>query len=184
MGEAQPNATTLIRFYAWHVFGLMLPAGILLIWHAFKVRRDGGIAIPPSPLRVGLERISRLELLRREVVAMLFAGTALILLSVFFSAPIAPAITTITAPISDSRAPWFFLWVQQMLTWGDPFLWGVLVPLLMLLTLAMIPYIFPQPVEQELGGWFLKSNRLAQIVLAGMACLVILCTLLALISPI
>ena len=63
----QPGPATLIRFYGWHVFGLMLIAGILLVWHIFRVRRDGGIAVPPPHLRETQERISRYELVRREV---------------------------------------------------------------------------------------------------------------------
>ena len=73
--------------------------------------------------------------------------------------------------------PWFFLWVQQMLKWGDPFTWGVLVPLIILAVLALIPYIFPIPVDSELGKWFPRSNRLAQIVLAILALLIIVLTI-------
>ena len=180
VGGDQPGSATLIRFYAWHIFGLVLLATVLMFWHAFRVRRDGGIAVPPPDLRTAPERISRFELVHREVTAMLFTGAALILVSVFFPAPITPAMTGITALSGDARAPWFFLWVQQMLEWGDPFLWGVLVPLMMLSILALIPYIFPGPAKNELGRWFLRSNRLAQAALAVIAFLVILLTLLAL----
>jgi len=180
VGGDQPGSATLIRFYAWHIFGLALLAAVLMIWHAFRVRRDGGIAVPPPDLRTAPERISRFELVHREVTAMLFTGAALILVSVFFPAPITPAMTGITALSGDARAPWFFLWVQQMLEWGDPFLWGVLVPLMMLSILALIPYIFPGPAKNEIGRWFPRSNRLAQVALAVIAFLVILLTLLPL----
>jgi len=158
----------------------MLLAAIMTVWHSFRVRRDGGIAVPPPELRADPARISRFELVRREVTAMLLTGAALLLLSVFSPAPIAPAITDVNAITGDARAPWFFLWVQQMLKWGDPFLWGVLVPVLLLLILALIPYVLPRPAQNEVGRWFIRSNRLAQVVLAVMALLVILLTLLAL----
>ncbi len=155
-------------------------AAILTVWHAFRVRRDGGIAVPRLDLREEPERITRFELVRREVAAMLLTGAALLLVSFLFSAPIAPAMTEVSAPSGDARAPWFFLWVQQMLKWGNPFLWGVLVPLVMLLILALIPYIFPRPAERKLGRWFPRSNRLAQAVLAAITLLILLLTLLAL----
>lgn len=180
IGGDQPGAATLIRFYTWHVFGLMLLAAILTVWHAFRVRRDGGIAVPPPKLRTSPERISRFELLRREATAMLLAGAALLLLSALFPAPIAPGITEITALSSETHAPWFFLWVQQLLKWGDPFLLGVLVPVLVLVFLALIPYILPKPANAELGRWFPKSNRLAQIILALITLLIIGLILLAL----
>jgi len=178
IGGTEPGSATLTRFYAWHIFGLTIVSAILIGWHAFRVRRDGGIALPPPNLRTDLERISRFELVRRETLAMILTSAALIVLSILIPAPIASPITQITSLSTDSRAPWFFLWVQQMLKWGDPFLWGVLVPLVVLLILALIPYVFPKPHQSELGHWFPKSNRLAQITLALIAMLIILFTLL------
>jgi quinol-cytochrome oxidoreductase complex cytochrome b subunit len=51
-----------------------------------------------------------------------------------------------------------------MLKLGNPFFWGVVVPLAVLVLISLIPYIFPKPAKPELGRWFPKSNRLAQIV--------------------
>ncbi len=185
IGGTQPGPTTLIRFYAWHIFGLMIPAAFLIGWHAFRVRRDGGIALPPPALRTDHERITRFELVRRELLAMLFTASALIVISIFSAAPIAPPIAesaSIRESVSQSAttAPWFFLWVQQMLKWGDPFFWGVLIPVIVLLILALIPYIFPKPAESELGRWFPKSNRLAQITLAVISMVIITLTLVSL----
>ncbi len=183
VGGSQPGPATLIRFYAWHIFGLMLVFVFVIGWHAFRVRRDGGIAVPPPALRQSKTRITRAELVRREVLAMLFTGAALILFSSFFPAPIAAPLNesvSVRESVTESvyQAPWFFLWVQQMLKWGDPFVWGVLVPLGILAVLALIPYIFPQSAESELGRWFPKSGRLAQIVLAVIALLVLVLTIL------
>ncbi len=179
IGGTQPGSATLIRFYAWHIFGLMIPAAFLIGWHAFRVRRDGGIALPPPSLRTNPERITRFELVRREILAMLFTASALIVLSIFSAAPIAPPIVEMNTLGAEVRAPWFFLWVQQMLKWGDPFIWGVLVPVIVLVILVLIAYIFPKPAESELGRWFPISNRLAQITLAIISITIIVLTLLA-----
>ena len=161
---------------------MIIPAAILLVWHAFRVRRDGGIAVPPAGLRTDNIRISRFELVNREVAVMLLVGVILILLASFFPAPIAPAMTGKPGQVEDARAPWFFLWVQQLLKWGDPFIFGVLIPLAILVFLALIPYIFPKPAETDLGYWFPKSNRLAQVVFGLLAMGIFGLTLLALIS--
>lgn len=181
IGGTEPGSPTLIRFYAWHVFGLMIISAILIGWHAFRVRRDGGIALPPPSLRADPERITRFELVRRETLAMILTSAALIILSIFSPAPIASPIrlSVLQSVPESAAAPWFFLWVQQMLKWGDPFLFGILVPVIILLILVLIPYIFPKPLDSELGRWFPKSNRLAQIVLGLIAFIVILFTLLA-----
>lgn len=176
-GGSQPGTQTLVRFYAWHIFALTLAATALLVWHIFRVRRDGGIAVPPAAMRRSQTRIPRGELAGREVTAMLFTGAALVLLAAFEAAPISQPITDINAISGEVRAPWFFLWVQQMLKWGDPFLWGVLVPLVMLGLAAAIPYVLPKTAPAELGRWLPKSGRAAQVILAIITTAIIVLTL-------
>ena len=180
IGGSQPGPATLIRFYAWHIFGLGLLVVILTGWHIFRVRRDGGIAVPPPRLREDDARITRFELVQREVLAMILITAILFILAIFFPAPIDAPIEQLTTMANDASAPWFFLWVQQMLKWGDPFVWGIVVPLVVMLILALIPYVLPQAQDAELGRWFPKSNRLARLVLIGISLLVIVLTLLAL----
>ena len=180
VGGNEPGPATLTRFYSWHVYGLALAAEILIVWHIFRVRRAGGIAVPPPKLRADTRRISRGELVHREVTAVILSAAALLLVSAVIPAPIAPAITKITAASSDASAPWFFLWIQEMLKWGSPFVWGVLAPLAVLAILALIPYVLPQPAPQDLGRWLPPSNRPAQLVLAAITLGILLLTLLGL----
>jgi len=180
VGGDQPGAATLVRFYGWHIFGLMDIALILVVWHLFRVRRDGGIAVPPPPQRETQQRISRNELVRREVLAMLVTSVALLLLSVLAPAPLAAPITAASVQPETARAPWFFLWVQQLLKLGSPFLWGVVVPLAILLLVSLIPFILPKPDPSEVGHWFPKGNRLAQVVCIGIGLLLLILTFLSL----
>ena len=180
VGGSQPGPATLIRIYGWHIFGLMLAAGILLVWHLFRVRRDGGIAVPPPHLRESQERISRFELVRREVLAMLLASVVLLILSALAPAPLAAPITSDAGIAATAQAPWFFLWVQELLKLGSPFLWGVVVPLAVLLAITLIPYVFPKPAEAELGKWFPKGNWLAQVFFAAIILAILVLTVLAL----
>jgi hypothetical protein len=144
---------------------------IFMIWHIFRVRRDGGIAVPPPELRTDNTRITRFELVRREVLAMILAFIFLLILSAFVPAPLAAPIQEGSNLQADARAPWFFLWVQQMLKIGDPFIFGVLVPLIVLTIMATIPYFLPTAAPDELGKWFPKGNRIAQVltVILGVA---------------
>jgi len=178
-GGAQIGGATLLHYFALHLFGLSLAAFILMGWHAFRVRRDGGIAAPPANIRAQAERITRSELVQREVLAMLLTGSALILLSVISPAPIAAPLKEIPVTLEQSAAPWFLLWLQEMLTWGNPLVWGLGFPLLILATLALIPYIFPQPSPKEIGSWFPPSNRAAQIALGLITLLIIVLSLVA-----
>ena len=175
VGGGQACETALLRFYTWHIFGLTIIAVILGFWHAFRVRRDGGIAIPPPTLRTDVTRISRNELVRREILAMLIVSIVLILLSSFFPAPIAPAMSTSAS--QSAAAPWFFLWIQQMLKWGDPFVFGVFIPLGVLTFLALIPYIFSKPADADIGSWFPKSNRHIQIIVGLIGLFILVLTI-------
>jgi quinol-cytochrome oxidoreductase complex cytochrome b subunit len=182
VGGGEACNTALLRFYTWHIFGLTVVVLILGFWHAFRVRRDGGIAVPPPALRVSSERISRNELVRREALAIFIVGILLILMASFLPAPIAPAMTGKTVVTENARAPWFFLWVQQMLKWGNPLVFGVLIPLGILLVLALLPYILPQPYQGDIGKWFPKSNRPAQIIVGGIGLAVLVLTLVMIVS--
>jgi len=164
VGGDQPGPATLTRFFNWHIFGLALGLVVLGIWHVFRVRRDGGIAVPPPELRSDSQRISRFELVRREGVAALFASAVLILMATFLPAPLAAPIQNGNTLSAEASAPWFFLWVQQLLKLGNPFFFGVVVPLGILLVLASIPYIFPAPRPEHLGRWLPPSARPAQVI--------------------
>jgi len=182
MGGDLPGESTLIRFYAWHIFGLTLFFIFLLGWHIFRVRRDGGISAPPPELREEPQRISRIELFRREMLAALLALVVLIVVSVLFPAPIAPPIRDTTAALNESQAPWFFLWVQQLLRYGDAFWLGVGLPLGLLVALSTLPYLLPDIPGAQKGRWFPKAGRVAQLTIGTLALGWLALTILQLLS--
>ena len=116
------------------------------------------------------------------MLAILITSAALLLLAAFSPAPIAAPIVTLNAASAEARAPWFFLWIQEMLKWGDPFLLGVLVPLAILTVLSLVPYVLPTR-PRELGTWFPKSNRLAQMALLVILLAIAALTISALVPP-
>jgi quinol-cytochrome oxidoreductase complex cytochrome b subunit len=180
VGGDSPGGQTLIRFYAWHIFGLTLILIAIGVWHLFRVRRDGGIAVPPPYRRGNPDRISRDELARREVLALLVSTILLLLLGAFVPAPIAPSMDPSTSISVDARAPWFFLWIQQLLRQGNPFLFGVLIPALVLLSLAGIPFLFRIKDPGEIGKWFPKGNYGPQIWMVLLVFAWLVLTLMAL----
>jgi hypothetical protein len=111
----------------------------------------------------------------------------LISISIFFPAPIAPPIESINQPppsYIDTRAPWFFLWVQQLLKYGNPFWLGIMLPLFFLLLLILLPFAFPLAQPHELGRWLPPGNRLAQIFVAILCAFILGLILAALITPV
>ena len=112
---------------------------------------------------------------------MILLSTLLIGLAIGFPAPIAaPLQDNINAGEATVRAPWFFLWVQQLLKSGDPFCLGILVPLMGLLLIGLIPFL---PVKHaETGRWFPKSGRTAQFIASAIFLAVVILTLWAVAS--
>jgi quinol-cytochrome oxidoreductase complex cytochrome b subunit/mono/diheme cytochrome c family protein len=183
VGGPEPGLSSIERFYTWHIFVLTLGMIILGGWHIFRIRRDGGVAVPPPNQRKDHTRISRFDLVRREVMVMLIASVALLFISTVFPAPIERPITQATVDMGanahNARAPWFFLWVQQLLKLGDPFFWGVATPVLLLILLAVLPYILPQAHESEFGRWLPRGNRFGQILMIVVTIILIILTILA-----
>jgi hypothetical protein len=79
------------------------------------------------------------HLLVREGVAMLALTFGLALLSLVFDAPLEEIANPDQTP-NPSKAPWYFLGLQELLHYYPPFVAGVLLPTLVILSLVVIPY--------------------------------------------
>ena len=75
-----------------------------------------------------------------EFVVALFYAIGLVVWSLLLKAPLEePANPTISP--NPSKAPWYFLGLQEMLVYYDPWIAGVLLPTLIILGLCCIPYL-------------------------------------------
>jgi quinol-cytochrome oxidoreductase complex cytochrome b subunit len=180
VGGREPGPAALVRFYSWHIYVLSLAGGFFIIWHLFRVRRDGGIAAASG--RENSVRITRADLLKREVLGMFIGSIILVIVSVFLPAPIASPIRGDTLLDADSRAPWFFLWVQQLLKSGDPLLLGVVLPLAVVVFIGAMPYLFKDVKQSELGSWFPRSGSIVQLLFIIIAVIIMALTMLSILN--
>jgi len=96
------------------------------------------------------------HLLRAELVAFLFSTVLALALS-FINAPLEEAADP-TKPPNPSKAPWYFLGLQEMVSYSA-FWGGVGVPALMVIGLMLVPYLDRNPYGS--GYWFHRSRYVA-----------------------
>ena len=88
------------------------------------------------------------------ICAVLFT-IAFVLLSVMFNAPLLNKANAGITP-DPSKAPWYFMNLQELLLHMDKGLAGIIVPTVLLIVLAAVPYIDRKNEGQ--GGWFATAN--------------------------
>ncbi len=98
------------------------------------------------------------HLLKREFLAAIIVTAFLIVWSVFLDAPLeSPANPTLT--MNPSKAPWYFLGLQEILVYFDPWIAGVILPGIIVGGLMAIPYIDPNPMGNGYYTW--KQRKFA-----------------------
>jgi hypothetical protein len=80
------------------------------------------------------------DLVYTELICMVVATAILVIWSVLLKAPLEQPATSAKAP-NPSKAPWYFLGLQEMLVYFDPWMAGVVLPTMIIVGLIAIPYI-------------------------------------------
>jgi hypothetical protein len=84
------------------------------------------------------------DLVFKEFLAILVVTLVLIVWSVTVDAPL-KAIADPNWTENPAKAPWYFVGLQDLLVYFDPWIAGVGCPLLIILGLALLPYLDPNP---------------------------------------
>jgi hypothetical protein len=93
-----------------------------------------------------------------EFIALILMTVFLLVWSLVFKAPLEqPANPSLTP--NPSKAPWYFLGLQEMLVYFDPWLAGVVYPGLIIVGLIAIPFIDLNPIGN--GYYTFKKRRFA-----------------------
>jgi len=126
---------------------VVLPAVLMLImsYHFWKVRKDGGISQPLPPEDETDKRSQRVErlttiphLVQREFLAAAAVITLLAIWAMFIPAPLEELANTAHPP-NPAKAAWYFMGLQELLLHMHP-LAAMILPGIILLALIAIPY--------------------------------------------
>ncbi|UCH61085.1 MAG: cytochrome bc complex cytochrome b subunit [Anaerolineales bacterium] len=156
-GAPDIGAGGLLRFYLLHVVLVPLIAILVISIHYYKVAREHGISQParieegkasPEQVKNAKQRVDFIpDLLTHEVFLTalgLFILVAAIAFNFYGGAPLEHIANPQQTPL-DTKAPWYFWWLQGMLKLGDKTLMGIILPTIMVAVLVGIPYIDRNP---------------------------------------
>jgi quinol-cytochrome oxidoreductase complex cytochrome b subunit len=101
------------------------------------------------------------HLLQRELSLFLLILIVIMGMSVLFNAPLEEIANPSVTP-NPAKAPWYFLGLQELVSWGPAFWGGVLAPTIGVILLILIPYMDRSRIGT--GVWFHPSRRLHNVL--------------------
>ena len=135
---------TLIRFYVLHCIAVPFIFAIFLAVHFWRVRKDS------FSVQTGEKVDVWPHLLSREFLAALIVTVILTVWSIVMAAPLESQANLNVTP-NPSKAPWYFVGLQELLVYFDPWIAGVVVPTVIIIGLMAIPYVDTNP--RGVGTW-------------------------------
>ena len=168
LGGTEPGPVTLMNFYALHT--AILPALLLFVlpFHFWRIRKANGLVIPRSPTEdpgtKGPMVDAMPHLIVREVTTAVVLLAVLLLISMFFDAPLADQANPGLSP-NPTKAPWYFMGLQELLMHFHPVFAVFVIPSLLVAGLISIPYLNYQ--AETAGVWFCshKGRKMALVAL-------------------
>ena len=101
------------------------------------------------------------DLVYVEFIALILCSAFLMIWSIGLPAPIEEPANPAESP-NPAKAPWYFLGLQEMLVYFDPWMAGVVLPTLIIVGLIAIPYMDNEPAG---SGYYSFKNRKMSIAL-------------------
>ena len=138
---------------------------IFFTWYSMReaVLNDRRIAAGDDPIeKQESERVWVWpDLVYTELIALIVCTAVIVVWSIALEAPIEQPANPANTP-NPSKAPWYFLGLQEMLVYFDPWLAGVVLPSLIIVGLMAIPYVDTNPKG---NGYFTFAERKAEITI-------------------
>ncbi|MDB5035563.1 MAG: Cytochrome [Chlorobi bacterium] len=142
---------------------LLLTLAAFYIWHSWRRSKINDSRSTPVEAEMADKvqvwpYLVRVEFLTSIVVLIILTVWA-ITINAPLEEPANPALTP-----NPSKAPWYFLGLQELLVYFDPWIAGVMLPTLIIMGLIAIPYIDINPKGN--GYYTIKERPFAQATFA------------------
>lgn len=114
-------------------------------YKAFKYDRERSKGVRPPEGSSGDDKILTWPyLVRKEFLVAIFLTAGLLVWGIVTDAPLEEIANPSVTP-NPSKAPWYFLGLQEMLVYFDPWIAGVTFPSIIIFGLMAIPYVDVNP---------------------------------------
>src|SRR5688500_51840 len=140
------------------IVGLVFLLGFFTWLSAYQAVRND------DRLKQGLEPLEKLDsekvlvwpdLVYTELICMVALTALLLFWAIALQAPLEEPASSVKTP-NPSKAPWYFLGLQEMLVYYDPWMAGVVLPSMVIFGLMAIPYI---DFNKQGNGYFTIDQR-------------------------
>lgn len=154
---------------------LLLVSVIYFSVHSWKKARLNDTL--GTPVEAGMDDKVQVwpYLVRVEFLATIAVMAVLVVWSVFLNAPLEEAANKALTP-NPSKAPWYFLGLQELLVYFDPWIAGVVLPSLIIVGLMAIPYI---DINPKGNGYYTFKERKFAILTFSFGFLILWVTLIS-----
>ena len=167
LGGPEPGEATLLNFYALHTAILPLALVFGVSFHFWRIRKAGGLVLmrrpgedvefPPRMVRTVPHVVTRELALALTVIAVA------VVVAMLFDAPLAAQANPGLSP-NPTKAPWYFMGVQEILMHFHPLFAVLVIPGLALAGLVALPFLRYE--TNAAGAWFI-SHRGRRLALAS-----------------
>lgn len=140
------------------IVGLVYLLGFFTWLGAYKaVQNDERIARGQDPLeKEDSEKVLVWpDLVYTELICMVAITALLIVWGILLKAPLEEPASSVKTP-NPSKAPWYFLGLQEMLVYYDPWMAGVVLPSMVIFGLMAIPFI---DYNRKGNGYYTINER-------------------------
>jgi quinol-cytochrome oxidoreductase complex cytochrome b subunit len=107
------------------------------------------------------------HLLMAELFVFVLTVSAILVVSLLFNAPLEEPVNAMHPP-NPAKAPWYFLGLQEMVSYSA-FWGGIGIPGLMVALLLAVPYL--DRTTHGVGKWFAKERLLANTLFLSLVVL-------------
>jgi quinol-cytochrome oxidoreductase complex cytochrome b subunit len=97
------------------------------------------------------------HLMVRELLVFLLVFVVILGVSLVFNAPLEEAANPLHST-NLAKAPWYFVGIQELVSYSA-FLGGIVAPVLIVLSLLLLPYLDRNP--KGTGVWFSRDRKIA-----------------------